>query len=152
MSSTSFPHLREIYLSGNEIESVEGIHRICMPNIERVGMGRNRLVFLKELRKALWRQIKGVWLCNYPNMQMVTTCLSSRLTKCNLAVWRKLACIEKMVSAMTCVGWPNSNSRNSICWVGVDGCRTIKGKHYQARESGSKTEGQILQHKNELIR
>ena len=85
---------------------------------------------------------------------MGTMCLNSRLTRWVWRAWRKSLSPwmkNRIGNAMTCVGWPNSNSRKLNLWVSVGEYRNIQEEHCEARTSGSKAEGEVPKIENTLI-
>ena len=79
--------------------------------------------------------------------------LNSRLTRWVWTAWRQSISrwvFYRIGNAMTCVGWPNSNSRNLNLWVSVDECRNIE-EHCGARTSGGKAEGEVSELEHTMI-
>ena len=62
-----FTALTNLYLSGNRIESVEGLARVQMPHIVGVSLGTytdniddNNITSVGVIRKAAWPRLKGL--------------------------------------------------------------------------------------------
>ena len=67
ISEVKFPYLYEISLSGNNIESIEGLSRIDMPLISQVYLSKNRLEKgnneisqMTNVRKAPWPNLNRI--------------------------------------------------------------------------------------------
>ena len=112
ISLINFPILKTLNLSGNEIESIESIHRLGMPLISDLDLGRNNLTCIRSGRKAHWPQLKYYCFCTCAVIKMTTEFPSSRPTKYIWGRWQKssfLLLTHRLSSARIWVGLSSWN-------------------------------------------
>ena len=140
ISLINFPSLKTLYLYENEIESIEGIHRIGMPLIQILDLGANKLTSMKSGRKGHWPQLKNYWFCTCAVIKIATEFPSSRPTKCIWGRWQKspfLMLTHQLSSAARIwVGLSNWNWLALLFYVISSLCRILPPSH-QAREGRS---------------
>ena len=80
---------------------MEGIHRIQIPDIEDLGLGGNRLVSLKELRKAIWKNLLNFWFCSHFAMYMTAMSPEFKADEMHLSSIKEIT-VSMYVSSRQC--------------------------------------------------
>ena len=67
-----FPNLKSITFYENDIESIESLHRMHMPNLEELGLStipineaHNKIICVTDLKKAHWPNLNIIYFCKH---------------------------------------------------------------------------------------
>ena len=61
--------MQVLLLYSNEIESVAVIHRIHLPSLQELNLINNKLVCLKDFRKANWPNLRYLYFSRHEKTQ-----------------------------------------------------------------------------------